>query len=258
MTRKIRKLLYCVPTVFIETPNGNQILIDGGPNDRILGKLGRTLPFWDRSIDLVILTHPEKDHLAGLVDVLDRYKVGAALWTGVEHSTAEYREWVSALEEKNTPTFIARVGQRVKIGSDITLDILAPFDDWNGKTATKLNDTGIVSRLQHGKISMLFTGDISKSVERRLLFESLNSKLLILDSDVLKVGHHGSKTSSIEEFLNAVSPEVSVIQVGGKNRYGHPTQEVLGRLAAVGARILRNDLEGDVRFESDGTTYWLR
>jgi len=193
-------------SIFIETPNGNQILIDGGPNDRILGKLGRTLPFWDRSIDLVILTHPEKDHLAGLVDVLDRYKVGAALWTGVEHSTAEYREWVSALEEKNTPTFIARVGQRVKIGSDITLDILAPFDDWNGKTATKLNDTGIVSRLQHGKISMLFTGDISKSVERRLLFESLNSKLLILDSDVLKVGHHGSKTSSIEEFLNAVSP----------------------------------------------------
>lgn len=243
--------------IFIEAPNGNQILIDGGPNDRILGKLGRTLPFWDRSIDLVILTHPEKDHLAGLVDVLRRYDVGTVLWTGVEHSTAEYKEWKQLLEEKSIPVVNAGRGQKVDAGRGVFLEVLAPFENLSGRTASKLNDTSIVMQLHHGSTSMLFTGDISKSTEHRLLFESFRSGDT-LDVDILKVGHHGSKTSSIEEFLSAVSPEVSIIQVGGKNRYGHPTQEVLDRLAAVGAQILRNDLAGDIAIESNGKNFWKR
>jgi competence protein ComEC len=232
--------------IFIEAPNGNQILVDGGPNDRILSKLGSTLPFWDRSIDLVVLTHPDKDHLAGLVDVLGRYKIGTVLWTGVEHSSVEYQEWVRLLEEREVSVVIAERGKRVDAGRGVHFDILAPFDDWRGRTAKKINDTGIVGRLQYGNNSILLTGDISKSVERRLIFTS------VLDADVLKVAHHGSKTSSAEEFINAVSPDTVVIQVGRNNRYGHPTQEVLDRLAALDTVIFRSDVDGDIRFVSDG------
>jgi competence protein ComEC len=242
-------------SIFIESPAGNQILIDGGPDDRVLAKLGRAMPFWDRSLDLVILTHPDKDHLAGLVDVLERYDISMILWTGVEHSSAEYQEWVRLLEEEKANVVVAERGQRVALGGAVFIDILAPFDNWRGRSATKINDTGIVSRLQHGNNSILLTGDISKSVEHRLIFESFGSPFFVLRSNVLKVAHHGSKTSSAEEFIAAVAPDAVVVQVGRKNRYGHPTQEVLERFAAVGSTIFRNDFDGDIRFVSNGVQY---
>lgn len=236
--------------IFIEV-GGNQILIDGGPNDRILAKLGRTLPFWDRSIDLLILTHPDADHLNGLLEVLRRYDVELVLETGVLHPTPQYEEWRELLKKRGVRVVFAKYGQRVSIGRGAVLDILAPFEDYFGKSAGKINNTAIVSRLGQGRNSVLLMSDVEKSIERRLLFESGGR----LDSDILKVGHHGSKTSTSEDFLKTVSPEVVVIQVGRKNRYGHPTQEVLDRLAAVGAKILRNDLDGDIKVESDGMFY---
>lgn len=254
-------------STFIELANGNQILIDGGPGDRVLAKLGRRMPFWDRSIDLLILTHPEADHLNGLLEVAKRYEVGLVLETGVNHPSPQYREWQDLIKAQRIPVVIAERGQRVWLGRSAVIEILAPFENYAGTSVGKVNNTSIVGRLVHGKNSILLTGDIEKQVERRLVFESLDSKpaplrreasasgFLILDSDVLKVPHHGSKTSSSEEFLGAVSPEVAVIQVG-KNRYGHPTQEVLDRLAVVGARIFRNDLDGDITFESDGNSFW--
>jgi competence protein ComEC len=240
--------------IFIETPNGNQVLIDGGPDDGILSKLGREMPFWDRSIDAVILTHPDKDHVAGLIDVLKRYEVDLILWTGVKHSSAEYRKWADLLDKKNIRAVIARAGQQIKIGDGAFFKILAPFDNLEKESSAKINNTSVVIRLDHGKNSFLFTGDIEKSVERRLLFEAHE----LMDADILKVAHHGSKTSSLEEFLQAVSPDLSVIQVGRKNRYGHPAEEVLDRLASVGTTILRNDLDGDIVIESDGNIHRLR
>lgn len=237
--------------IFIEVPNGNQIMIDGGPGDVILGKLGRIMPFWDRSIDVLILTHPHADHLDGLLEVLKRYNVGIVLTSGAEHSIPEYQEWADLLKVKTIKVVIARSGQRVDMGSGVILNVLSPFEDFSGKSPKNPHDATLVSRLSHGENSILLMGDAEKSLEYRLLFEYLKS-------NILKVGHHGSKTSTSEEFLLAVSPEFAVIQVGRKNRYGHPTQEVLDRLASVGAKILRNDLDGDVIMESDGFSYQIK
>ncbi len=239
--------------IFVQAPGGGQMLVDGGPSDRVLARLGRAMPFWDRSIDLVVLTHPDRDHVAGLLDVLRRYEVCAILWSGVEHTSAEYREWLQLIEHEGAQVVLTRAGQRVRLGKHAIFDVLAPFIDRNGNLIGATNDTSVVGLLRYGATEVLLTGDISRSVEYRLLFEAG----AYLDADVLKVGHHGSKTSSSEEFLRAVSPDTAVIQVGRKNRYGHPDGTVLERLASVGATIMRTDVDGDIRMRSDGMRYWF-
>ena len=257
--------------ILIETAARNQILIDGGPGTAILSKLGNILPFWDRSLDLLILTHPHADHLDGLLEVLKRYEVGRVLESGVAHSIPEYKEWHEIIEQKKIPVVIAKAGLRVDAGRGVLLDILSPFENFQGAAVRNVHDADIVGRLHYGSASILLMGDAEKTLEYRLLLESFNSKGSALsgteglipcleqcrgvDSDVLKVGHHGSKTSSVQEFLQAVSPDAAVIQAGRKNRYGHPNQEVLDRLSLVGAKIFRNDLDGDIQLKSNGITY---
>ncbi len=236
--------------IFIEAPDGNQILIDGGPSDRILAKLGRELPFWDHSLDLLILTHSHADHVTGLLEVLKRYDIGMVLESGSEYGTPEYKEWQGLLEKKKVPVFIVSAGEKVQVGAGVWLDVLSPWENYVGVSLKNPHDANVSTKLYYGSTTILFMGDAEKSTEFRLLFESPQ----VLKSDVLKVGHHGSKTSSSQEFLAVIRPQIAVIQVGRKNRYGHPVQEVLDRLAAVGAKILRNDLDGDVVLESDGVS----
>lgn len=240
-------------SIFIEAPNGNQILIDGGPGDAVLAKLGKALPFWDRSFDLLVLTHAHVDHVGGLLEVLKRYHIGAVLESGEEYSTPEYHEWHKLIKEKNIPVIFARRGQIIYIGKEIKLNVLSPFENYNGVSLKNPHEANVSTKLIFGKTSVLLMGDAEKPIEYRLLEE----KPAELKSDILKVGHHGSKTSSVEEFLQAVSPKIAVIQVGRKNRYGHPTQEVLDRLSSLGIKILRTDLDGDIKFESDGSLYSL-
>ncbi len=260
--------------IFIETPQRHQILIDGGPSSATLEKLGENMPFWDRSIDLIILTHPEHDHISGLIEVLKRYKVDNILWTGTVKETAEYKEWIELIKKEKAVIKIALVGQRIKIhgsnpcnmqGSDpcIFMEILYPFEDLEGKTVKNTNNTSIIAKLVFNENSFLFTGDAYKSVEKKLLEEKVE-----LNSDVLKVGHHGSKTSTSEEFLKQVSPEIGVISVGGdekaeglncdnkkRNKYGHPSCEVLERLEKSAIKILRTDKAGDIKIISDGIRF---
>jgi len=232
--------------IFIETPQGHQVLIDGGPDSSILEKLEKEMPFWDRSIDLVILTHPEHDHLAGLLEVLESYKVKDILWTGILRDTAEYKKWLELAGDFK----IAQAGQRI-ILSDISLDILFPLDDLEGQVIKNSNNTSIMARLVFGNNSFLFTGDNYKSVERKLFSQEL-------DSDVLKVGHHGSKTSTSKEFIEYVSPEIAIISVGKDNHYGHPADETLETLEKYDIRILRTDQEGDIKIISDGLNYKVK
>lgn len=239
--------------IFIEASNGNQILVDGGPSDKILAKLGQALPFWDRSVDLLVLTHPHADHLDGLFEVLKRYQIGAVIESGASYSLPEYEEWHRTLAEKNVPILTARRGQKIIFAKAGELDIFSPFENFVGASLKNPHDANVVSKLTYGNSSFLLMGDAERSLEYRLLLESGSPGFYSLKSEVLKVGHHGSKTSSSEEFLQAVSPKIAVIQVGRKNRYGHPTQEVLDRLAVSGAGILRNDLSGDIQFGSDGS-----
>jgi competence protein ComEC len=237
-------------STFILTPEKHQILIDGGPDASILRKLSLLMPFWDRNLDLVILTHPESDHMQGLLYALQRYKADYILWTGVKKTTPEYTEWMSVLAKQKklgAKIIIAEYGQEIKAGN-VLIDTLHPLESVEGENAKNTsNDTCIVSKLIFGKNSFLFVGDISSTAEKELVYEKLN-----LQSDVLKVAHHGSKYSTLDLFLSDVNPKFAVISVGAKNTYGHPTPEVLQRLEKFGIKMFRTDKDGDVEFVSDG------
>jgi competence protein ComEC len=233
--------------IFIETPTKHQILIDGGPSPKIIEKLAREIPFWDRSIDLIILTHPEKDHITGLLEVLKRYKVDNILWTGIVRDIPEYKEWLNLIEKEKANVKIAKAGQKIFCKNcKWKIEIFYPFESLEGKEFEDSNNTSIVSKLIFGKSSFLFTGDIYKDVE-----ESLALTPFDLNSKILKVAHHGSKTSSSQNFLEKVLPEVAAISVG-ENKYGHPNKETLEILEKYGIRVLRTDREGDIKIFSDG------
>ena len=236
-------------SIFIETPQGHQILIDGGPSSAVLEKLAKEMPFYDRTIDLIILTHPEHDHYFGLFEVLKRYEVDNILWTGVIRDTAEWQEWVRLIEEEGTEIKIAEAGQKIIFQEDplIFMEILHPFESLEGQEIKNSNDTSIVASLVFGDVSFLFTGDISKKIEKQLN----------VDSDVLKVAHHGSKTSSSMGFLEAVSPEVAVIQVG-ENSYGHPHQEVVSNHKEFDIEILITKELGDIKVISNGDNFKIK
>ncbi len=239
---------------FIETPDMHYILIDGGPDSTVMKKLPESMPFWDKEIDLVILTHPDSDHLTGLIDVLQKYKVDNILWTGISRDGAIYQEWLKVLakqKKEGAKIIIAQSGEEIKTGN-VFIDVLNPLSSLDDKYFKEDNDTGVVSRLIYGKISFLFSADITSKEEEKLV----DSKTY-LQSDVLKVAHHGSKYSTSDIFLAAVEPRIAVISCGKGNSYGFPTPEVLQRLENFGIKMFRTDKDGDVKFVSDGNTIKL-
>jgi len=240
-------------SIFIETPQKYQVLIDGGPSSKIIEKLGKVMPFYDRSLDLVILTHPDPDHLVGLIDVLKNYNVNLIGFTGVVSSNPEFIEWKSQISSKHTPLIVLTKNEKILLGKEVYMYILAPLESFEGREVKDFNSSSIVARLVFKNSSFLFTGDTPKSVEKELVENKSN-----IDSDVLKVGHHGSKTSTSDIFLQAVTPENAVIQVGKDNRYGHPHQEVLDRLQNYGIKILRTDQDSDIKIISDGENFKIK
>ena len=237
-------------SIFIEAPDGNQILIDGGPSSAVLAKLGKVMPFWDRSLDLVVLTHAHADHVAGLVEVLKRYYIGRILESGEAYSTPEYREWHDLIAQKNIPVTIARAGEEIRAGA-MRLSVLSPFENYSGVSLKNPHDANVSTRLLYGSTSVMLMGDAEKPIEYILVHGYRD----MLASDILKVGHHGSKTSTTEDFVRAVAPRYAVISVGRKNRYGHPHQQTLDTLQKLGIRIFHTDLDGDVTFISNGVSF---
>ncbi len=241
--------------IFIKTPQNHHILIDGGPGDYLLEGLGRQMPFFYNSIDLVILTHPHDDHVAGLIEALKRYDVKEVMCTGVYGEAPVARKWKEMIEEKGYR--VARAGKRVS-ANDFHIDILYPIEDIKNKEVNDLNEVSVVSRFVfQEEYSFLFTGDAYKEQEREILSikedckkeYSLGCDLFSLNSDVLKVGHHGSRTSTAKEFLSAVSPGVAVIMTGKENRYGHPHREVIEKLNEFEVQTKRTDRDGDIIFQ---------
>ena len=228
-------------SILIESPFGQNILIDGGPDEDVVRKLGEALPFWERKIDLLILTHPHSDHITGLNSVLERFYVDRVLYTGVEDSLPAYDDFLKIIEDKNI--LISKVGgfKSIEMGKDCSLKIIYPLNDISGKSFDNLNNSSIVSKLDCANKTFLFTGDIEKEAEEAILISGINIK-----SDVLKVAHHGSDTSNTEEFLNFVSPELAVIQSGEGNSFGHPSLRIVKRLERKGVQVLRNDIEGTI------------
>ncbi|OGN02119.1 MAG: hypothetical protein A2655_00135 [Candidatus Yanofskybacteria bacterium RIFCSPHIGHO2_01_FULL_43_42] len=238
--------------IFIETPNGNQVLIDGGPDNAVLQKLGKTMPFYDKDIDLVVLTHSDADHITGLIEVLDRYEIENIVYSDIIRNSALYNAWREAVVEEGADIIDPVFGGVIDLGNGVTLTIFHPAESLVGKALEKTNNDSVVMMLKYGETEILLTGDIEAKAERAIILSDAN-----LDADIVKIAHHGSKTSTMDEFLYEVSPQVAIIQVGAKNRYGHPTKEVLSRLENVGIKYYRNDLDSDVKVVSDGQNYQI-
>ncbi len=238
--------------ILITTPGGRQILIDGGPTATDLAwRLGQHMPFWDRSLDLVVNTHPDADHLAGLVPLLDRYRVDQALLPDIGSNSSLYREWEAQLAEAQLTPTIGQAGMHLTLDSGVTATVLNP-----GPVSANLdkpNNHSLVLHLQLGRVSFLLPGDIEEPVER-----SLASNRVPLAATVFKSPHHGSKTSSSEAFLEAVNPQMVVISVGADNRLGHPSPEVLERYTERGITVLRTDEQGTIEFSTDGERLWVK
>jgi len=238
-------------SILIETPEKHLILIDGGPDDSILEKLNDMMPFWRRRINLIVLTHPHADHLYGLINVLDRYRVDNILWNGVDCSEELCARWFSLLDKENQNVIIAQAGQRIKSKS-VFLDVIYPIKSVYRYLPRDHNSASVVTKLTYGYNSFLLTGDILAPGEN----EMMGYWQEYLESNVLKVAHHGSRLSSQDDFLDFVQPELAVIQVGQDNRYGHPDQELLERLTLRSIDLRRTDKNQDVRIISNGLNYY--
>jgi len=242
--------------ILIQTPNRQDILIDGGPSPQAIGlELGKKLPFWDRTIDLVILTQPQADHVAGLIEVLQKYKVPQVIEPGIAYSSATYQQWLSSVEDKEIKHEIARAGQEINLGSGIKIEILHPSSPLLQNTSDDIDNNGMVLRLSWNKVSFLFTADIGREAEWYLGAQRANMK-----STVLKVAHHGSRTSTSPEFLAVVNPEIAAISVGANNRFGLPHSQVVDRLAErLGSdRVYMTSTHGTIEFVTDGERLWVK
>lgn len=235
--------------ILIRTPYHQSILIDGGPDGRAQEKLGRILPFIERDIDLVILTHAHADHVNGLPEIVKQYAIGKIVYTDAMLERSGYTEFLQRVREKKIPLEEARAGKKFHFGPDLSLEILAPMEDFTNHEVQDLNDSSIVARLVYRKKSFLFTGDAGKEVEDSLIAQDVN-----LDSDILKVGHHGSDGSTTDHFLDEVSPDIALISVGKENRYGHPHGALLERLVSRNIPMFRTDRDGDIHVRSNGET----
>jgi competence protein ComEC len=233
---------------------GNQqILVDGGPSPRAITlALGDRLPFWDRSIDLLVLTHPHQDHLAGLLEVLRRYRVDQVLYPVLDYPSPLFDEWLRTVNEKGVKSTVAFSGQRLDMGDGAVLE-LSCFTPLPG-AAPDIDNEGLVLRLEYGVVSFLLTADIKSEAEWEFVRERAP-----LASTVLKVAHHGSSTSTTPEFLSVVNPAVAVISVDADNDFGLPDEEVLVRLGEKVGRdnLYRTDEQGTITFTTDGENLWV-
>lgn len=244
--------------IFIEFQDGRQILIDGGPNDKVVEKLNQVMPFWDRSIDIVVATHNEADHISGLVSVLEHYDVETIIWNGVEANTKIFLEFEEAMAREKAKIVEGKCCMRFNLSDEAFFEVLYPFNmpgsdpSVAGSDPKKLkqNELSLVIRLVYGDDSFLFTGDIERQSEYEILKAAFN-----VESDILKVAHHGSKTSSSELFLEKVNPRVAVISSGRSNPYGHPHDAILQRFEKYGIEIRRTDKEGDILILSGGNSF---
>jgi len=229
----------------IQTSQQN-ILVDGGPDKNIIYKLDKYIPFYNREIDLMILTHLDADHLIGLVEVLKRYSVEKVIHNGLKNYDSIALEWEKLIFEKNISQQIVDIPLNIKLDEQVLIEFLWPSQDLIKESKGDDNFTSLVFKLTHGNNKFLFTGDIPKEVEEVLILTEKDLK-----ADVLKAGHHGSKYSSTMEFLSKVKPKYGVISCG-ENNFGHPSLRVLKNLENIGAEILRTDQLGDIIFLSNG------
>lgn len=243
----------------VVAPNGSKMLIDGGKDAKVLTELAKVLPIGDRYIDVVVATHPDADHIGGLVYVLQKYDVGIFLTSEVDGTTKTFENLFTTLEKKKIPSYYARHGMHINFGNTQISNSQNHFDILFPDRPTKhweTNSASVVGKLSFGSRTALFTGDSPISVEKYL------SRAIpkVLDVDILKLGHHGSKTSTSEEYIRATSPSLALISAGVDNSYGHPHQEVTSSLGAFRIPYVSTQTAGIVTLtvSEDGTKWEMK
>lgn len=231
--------------LFIESPTGTQILFDMGGAHKVLGPLSSVMSPFDRSIDAIIITNPDADHIGGFPEILKNYKVGMVLESGTLTDSKVYQNLREEMKKQNIPDILAKRGMRLGLGDGVFIDILFPDRD---VASWATNEGSVVARLSYGDTSIMLTGDATAKTEKIILEENPEATL---DSTILKVGHHGSRTSTSGSFVQAISPTYALISVAKNNTYGHPHQETLNTLVQFGAKILRTDLIGTIIMRCD-------
>jgi competence protein ComEC len=240
--------------IFIDAPSGRQALIDGGPDSSVLRELGEVMPWYDRSIDVVIPTHPDADHITGLIDVLERYRVSYVVQSSVRGDTpvwATLERTIAAAEKSGTQVQTAQRGQVIDLGQGAYLEVLSPD---RPVPNVDTNDGCVVTRLVYGKTSFMLSCDAPQAIENYLVALGTST----LKSDVLKAGHHGSKTSSSPLFVGYVDPQYAVYSRGCDNKYGFPNAETVATFAKFGIPTLDTCTQGTITFVSDGQTVALQ
>lgn len=238
--------------IYIEAPNGNQMLIDGGPpSGAVLRELGRVMPFWDRSLDVVLATHPDQDHVGGLPAVIDRMNVASVVTTENTSGTGAYGAFEKVILEKHPRRILARTGEKIILDNGVVLEILFPDKNARG---WETNMGSIIARLSYGNESFIFSGDSPQSVEQYIVSKNSGA----LRANVLKLGHHGSRTSSAKIFLSAINPDYAIISAGKDNKYGHPHKEVTDLLTELKIPSISTIDHGTIIFETDGEDLVLK
>lgn len=236
----------------IEWPDGRQMLVDCGADDRVLEALGRTMDFYDKQIDYLLVTHPDLDHYGGCIDVLKRFKVNKVIYSGLQKQDGAWQVFWQAVQDEGAEYKQIKEQEEWEIGGAV-IKFLYPDHDLNknnlvpGAQKANDNDSSIVFKLSYGESDILFTGDAEIGLEDYLSAKYGDE----LDVEVLKVGHHGSGSSSGQSFLDLITPEISTISVGAENKYGHPSLRVIRRLEREESKILRTDLDGDIKIDLD-------
>lgn len=222
----------------------DQLLVDGGRDGKLLlEKLGRYMPFWDRTVETVVVTHPDQDHLGGLIAVAKAYQIETILETSVQSGSQTDKYWEQLLADKNITKIEAQKGVSLQLSSGGNMTVLYPLASVVEQNVKDTNAFSVVARLQYGTNSFLFTGDFPTEQDALLLESGQDLK-----AEFLKVSHHGSRYATSAEFLDAVQPRDAIISVGKNNTYGHPNEETLQRLKERKVDILRTDEKGDIVF----------
>lgn len=236
--------------IFIKSPDGNKIIVDGGPGESLMKILPKQLSFFDKDIDMIVITNPDKDHFEGFIPLLQRYYVPVVLTSGIRPLDNQvYLQFLKLAEDKKVKEVVANKGQIISIGGGAFMEVIFPDRD---VSALSHNDGSVVIKLIYKDISILLTGDTTEKMEK--YFTAYNFDL---KSDVLKVAHHGSKTSTSEDFLKKVSPKIAIISAGIGNSYGHPHKEVLDRLENAKIKVFGTYEFGSIALESDGDSIWM-
>ena len=231
--------------LFIESPTGTQVLVDGGPSKKILSELSKVMLPFDHSIDAIFITNPDQDHIGGFLDVLKNYKVGKVFISGTTSDSKTYQNFEEEIKKEKIPQILVKKGMNIDLGGGARISIIFPDRD---VSTWPTNDGSIVAKLTYGKNSIMLTGDASIKTEQIILN---NNPTESLQSDILKVAHHGSRNSTSQGFLEVVDPKIVLISDGKNNKYGHPHQEILDLLSKFGMKILRTDQVGTIILKCD-------